>query len=53
METQILDLLKEVARDRLVIMVTHNLDYKKYATRVILLKDGMLNRGDNNEEPHE
>lgn len=36
-----------------IIMVTHNLDYKKYATRVILLKDGMLNRGDNNEEPHE
>ena len=38
---QVLDLLKEVARDRLVIMVTHNPDLaKKYSTRIINLLDG-------------
>ena len=38
---QILDLLKEVARDRLVIMVTHNPDLaQKYSTRIINLLDG-------------
>lgn len=38
---QILDLLKEVARDRLVIMVTHNPDLaEKYSTRIINLLDG-------------
>ncbi|MBR5191923.1 MAG: ATP-binding cassette domain-containing protein [Clostridia bacterium] len=38
---QVLDLLKEVAKDRLVIMVTHNPDLaKKYSTRIINLLDG-------------
>lgn len=38
---QILDLLQEVARDRLVIMVTHNPDLaQKYSTRIINLLDG-------------
>ena len=38
---QIMDLLKEVAKDRLVIMVTHNPDLaKKYSTRIINLLDG-------------
>ena len=38
---QILDLLKEVARDRLVIMVTHNPELaEKYSTRIINLLDG-------------
>lgn len=38
---QIMDLLKEVARDRLVIMVTHNPDLAaRYANRTITLKDG-------------
>lgn len=38
---QVLDLLKEVARDRLVIMVTHNPELaKKYSTRIINLLDG-------------
>ena len=38
---QILDLLQEVARDRLVIMVTHNPDLaEKYSTRIINLLDG-------------
>ena len=38
---QVLDLLKEVARDRLVIMVTHNPELaEKYSTRIINLLDG-------------
>ena len=40
---QIMDLLKEVASDRLVIMVTHNPDLaNKYSTRIINMKDGLL-----------
>lgn len=40
---QIMDLLKEVAKDRLVIMVTHNPDLaNEYATRIINLKDGQI-----------
>lgn len=40
---QIMDLLKEVAKDRLVIMVTHNPELaNEYATRIINLKDGQI-----------
>ena len=40
---QIMDLLKEVAEDRLVIMVTHNPDLAfKYATRIVKMSDGLL-----------
>ena len=40
---QIMDLLKEVAQDRLVIMVTHNPDLaEKYATRTVNMFDGMI-----------
>lgn len=40
---EIMDLLKEVAKDRLVIMVTHNPDLaEKYSTRIIRLKDGKI-----------
>ena len=40
---QILELIKEIAQDKLVIMVTHNKDLAdKYATRVINLLDGKL-----------
>lgn len=40
---QIMDLLKEVAKKRLVIMVTHNPDLaNKYSTRIINLLDGKL-----------
>ena len=46
---QIMDLLKEVARDRLVIMVTHNPTLaEKYSTRIINLLDGEKT-GDTNE----
>lgn len=38
---QVMDLLKEVAEDRLVIMVTHNpLIAEEYSTRIVYLKDG-------------
>nr|MBQ6241375.1 ABC transporter ATP-binding protein/permease [Lachnospiraceae bacterium] len=40
---QIMELLKEVARDRLVVMVTHNPDLaEQYATRIVNLKDGKI-----------
>ncbi|MBR1416528.1 MAG: ABC transporter ATP-binding protein/permease [Bacilli bacterium] len=40
---QIMDLLKEIATDKLVIMVTHNPDLaKNYSTRIIELKDGLV-----------
>ena len=40
---QVLDLLKEVARDCLVIMVTHNPELADmYANRIIKMKDGVL-----------
>ena len=40
---QVMDILKEVAKDRLVIMVTHNPDLaKEYSTRIIKLKDGEI-----------
>lgn len=38
---QIMDLIKEIAKDKLVIMVTHNPDLAfQYATRIIEVKDG-------------
>ena len=41
--TQIMELLKELSKDHLVVMVTHNNDYaSKYADRVIELKDGQI-----------
>ncbi len=40
---QIMDLLKEVSKDRLVVMVTHNPDLANtYSTRIIRLLDGEL-----------
>lgn len=40
---QVMELLKEVAKDRLVVMVTHNPELaEKYATRIVNLKDGVI-----------
>ena len=40
---QVMDLLKEVAKDRLVVMVTHNPELAyEYATRIVNLKDGQI-----------
>lgn len=45
---QIMDLIKEIANDKLVIMVTHNPDLAtEYASRVIELKDGELKQDSN------
>lgn len=45
---QIMEILKEVAKDRLVIMVTHNPELaEQYATRIVNLKDGKV-VGDSN-----
>ena len=45
---QIMDLLKEVADDRLVIMVTHNPELaEQYSTRIVNLSDGLV-VGDSN-----
>ena len=45
---QVMELLKEIAKDRLVIMVTHNPELaKEYSTRIIKLRDGNL-VGDSN-----
>ena len=40
---QIMDLLKEIAKDRLVIMVTHNPELaEQYSTRIVKLLDGEI-----------
>ena len=40
---QILDLIREIARDKLVIMVTHNRELaQRYATRIVELSDGEI-----------
>ena len=40
---QVMELLKEVSRDHLVIMVTHNPELaRRYATRIVRLKDGKI-----------
>ncbi len=40
---QVMELLKEVAKDRLVVMVTHNPELaERYATRIVRLRDGKL-----------
>lgn len=45
--TQIMELLKDISNDRLIIMVTHNREIaEKYASRIIKLKDGLI-VGDN------
>ena len=45
---QIMDLIKEIAKERLVIMVTHNPDLaEKYSTRIIKLLDGEVQEDSN------
>jgi len=40
---QVMELLKEVAKDRLVVMVTHNPDLaNQYSNRIVNLKDGKI-----------
>ena len=45
---QVMELLKEIAKDKLVIMVTHNPELaEQYANRIVRIKDGTLT-GDSN-----
>ena len=40
---QVMDILKEISQNRLVVMVTHNPDLaEKYSTRVVKMLDGLL-----------
>lgn len=40
---QVMELLKEVAKERLVVMVTHNPELaQEYATRIVRVKDGVI-----------
>ena len=49
---QVMELLKEVAKDRLVVMVTHNPELAhQYATRIVQLKDGVIRSDTNPFEP--
>ena len=46
--TQIMDLIKEISKDKLVIMVTHNPDIAdKYSTRIVRLIDGLVSDDSN------
>ena len=43
LSVQVMELLKEVAKDRLVIMVTHNNELADtYSTRIVKLRDGLV-----------
>ena len=43
LSVQVMELLKEVAKDRLVIMVTHNNELANtYSTRIVKLRDGLV-----------
>lgn len=51
---QIMDLLTEIAKDRLVIMVTHNPELaQQYATRIVNLTDGVITSDTDPFEPTE
>ena len=51
---QVMDLLKEVAKDRLVVMVTHNPELaEEYATRIVKVKDGKVIHDSDPYEPED
>lgn len=51
---QIMDILKEISQEKLVIMVTHNPDLaKEYSNRIIRLKDGQVQSDSNPYEVDE
>ncbi len=46
--TQIMELIREISKDRLVIMVTHNSEIaEQYASRIINIKDGKIKNDSN------
>lgn len=51
---QIMDILKEISKDKLIIMVTHNPELAdEYANRIIRLKDGVVTDDSNPFDPSE
>ena len=46
---QVMELLKEIAKDKLIIMVTHNDAIKHMADRVITMRDGVIRKNYVNE----
>ncbi len=49
---QVMDLLKEVAKDKLVVMVTHNEEIaNKYSNRIVKIRDGKIVDDSNPFEP--
>lgn len=51
---QVMDLLKEVAKDRLVVMVTHNPELaEEYANRIVRVRDGKILEDSNPLTPKE
>ncbi|MBQ9898017.1 MAG: ABC transporter ATP-binding protein/permease [Ruminococcus sp.] len=51
---QVMELLKEIAKDKLVIMVTHNPELaEQYANRIVKIKDGKLTSDSNPYKPEE
>lgn len=49
---QVMDLLQEVAKERLVVMVTHNPELAElYANRIVTLRDGVICSDTNPFEP--
>lgn len=51
---QVMELLKQVAKDRLVVMVTHNPELaQQYATRIVRLRDGKITDDSNPFTPKE
>lgn len=49
---QIMDLLQEISKDKLIIMVTHNPELaEKYSTRIVRLQDGKLTSDSNPYQP--
>ena len=50
---QVMELLKKVAKDRLVVMVTHNPELaEEYSTRIVKLRDGRIVDDSNPYEPN-
>jgi len=51
---QVMEIIREIAKDRLVIMVTHNPELaEEYANRIIRIKDGLLVDDTNPYSPEE
>ena len=51
---QVMELLKEVAKDRLVVMVTHNPELaEQYSTRIVRLRDGRITSDSDPYDPQE